>query len=66
MSETVLIVGSGAREHAIALALARSAQQPKLLCFSNARNPGIASLCLEYGIGTHHRSGSRSLFRSRA
>jgi len=51
MSETVLIVGSGAREHAIALALARSAQQPALLCFSNALNPGIASLCLEYGIG---------------
>ncbi len=51
MSETILIIGSGAREHAIALALARSAQQPQLLCFSNARNPGIASLCLEYGIG---------------
>ena len=52
MSETVLIVGSGAREHAIALALARSVQQPKLLCFSNALNPGIASLCLEYGVGS--------------
>jgi phosphoribosylamine---glycine ligase len=52
MSETVLIVGSGAREHAIALALARSAQQPKLLCFSNALNPGIASFSLEYGIGS--------------
>jgi len=51
MSETVLIVGSGAREHAIALALARSSQRPMLLCFSNAINPGIASLCLEYGIG---------------
>jgi phosphoribosylamine--glycine ligase len=51
MSEIVLIVGSGAREHAIALALARSAQQPQLLCFSNALNPGIASLCSEYGIG---------------
>jgi phosphoribosylamine---glycine ligase len=52
MSEIVLIVGSGAREHAIALALARSAQQPRLLCFSNALNPGIASLCFEYGIGS--------------
>lgn len=51
MIETVLIVGSGAREHAIALALVRSARQPRLLCFSNARNPGIASLCAEYGVG---------------
>jgi phosphoribosylamine--glycine ligase len=52
MSETILIVGSGAREHAIAAALARSPQQPKLVCFSGARNPGIASLCFAYGIGS--------------
>ena len=51
MSEIVLIVGSGAREHAIALALARSTHEPTLLCFSNAHNPGIAALCAEYGIG---------------
>ena len=51
MSETILIVGSGAREHAIAAALARSTPQPKLACFSGARNPGIASLCSAYGIG---------------
>ena len=52
MSETVLIVGSGAREDAIAVALARSPRQPKLLCFSSARNPGIASLCSAYGLGS--------------
>jgi phosphoribosylamine---glycine ligase len=52
MSETILIVGSGAREHAIAVALARSPQKPKLICFSGARNPGIAALCFEYGIGS--------------
>ncbi len=52
MSETILIVGSGAREHAIAIALARSPQQPTLLCFSGARNPGIAALCADYGIGS--------------
>jgi phosphoribosylamine--glycine ligase len=52
MSETILIVGSGAREHAIAMTLARSPQEPKLICFSGARNPGIAALCSEYGIGS--------------
>ena len=62
MSETVLIVGSGAREHAIALALARSSQQPKLLCFSSARNPGIASLCSAYGIGSIIDPGAVELF----
>jgi phosphoribosylamine--glycine ligase len=51
MSETILIVGSGAREHAIAIALACSPEHPKLLCFSGARNPGIAALCADYGIG---------------
>jgi phosphoribosylamine--glycine ligase len=52
MSETILIVGSGAREHAIAMALARSPQHPKLICFSSARNPGIAALCAAYGNGS--------------
>ena len=51
MTERVLIVGSGAREHALAAALARSPQQPVLLCFSGARNPGIDALCAAYGIG---------------
>jgi len=52
MSETILIVGSGAREHAIAVALARSPQMPSLICFSGARNPGIAALSTAYGIGS--------------
>ena len=52
MNETILIVGSGAREHAIAAALARSSPPPKLVCFSGARNPGIASLSSAYGIGS--------------
>src|ERR1035441_5884106 len=52
MSETILIVGSGAREHAIAAALERSSPQPKLVCFSGVRNPGIASLSSASGIGS--------------
>ena len=51
MSERILIVGSGAREHAIAVALARSPQKPELLCFAGARNPGIDALCVAYGLG---------------
>ena len=52
MRERVVIVGSGAREHAIAAALARSPLCPELLCFSNARNPGIAALTDSYGLGS--------------
>jgi phosphoribosylamine--glycine ligase len=48
----ILILGSGAREHAIASALARSPQQPTLLCLSSARNPGIQALTTHYGIAS--------------
>ena len=51
MTERILIIGSGAREHAIAAALARSPQQPKLLCFGTVRNPGIAALTRVYIVG---------------
>ncbi len=52
MKGRVLIVGSGAREHVIAAALARSPQRPELLCFSNVRNPGIEALADSYGVGS--------------
>jgi phosphoribosylamine--glycine ligase len=48
---TVLIVGSGAREHAIARALARSIEKPRIVCFGSARNPGVAELCESYVVG---------------
>jgi phosphoribosylamine--glycine ligase len=50
--DRILIVGSGAREHAIALALSRSASQPSLFCFGSARNPGIESLTTAYATGS--------------
>ena len=52
MREKILIVGSGAREHAITVALARSPQQPELLCFGSANNPGIRELCGAYAVGS--------------
>lgn len=40
----ILIIGNGAREHAIAEAIMRSGQRPRLFACMKANNPGIASL----------------------
>ena len=40
----VLLIGNGAREHAIAEAVKRSNRQPRLFSFMKSNNPGIASL----------------------
>jgi len=47
MSETVLLVGGGGREHAIAHAVADSAEATLYACASNT-NPGIRKLAAGY------------------
>ncbi|MCP4476039.1 MAG: phosphoribosylamine--glycine ligase [Gammaproteobacteria bacterium] len=49
---TILLIGSGAREHAIAKAINASPQSTKLLCFASQRNPGILPLATTYQIGS--------------
>jgi len=49
--QKVLVVGNGAREQAIAEALARSPQEPELYAFMKARNPGIMAVGKGFEIG---------------
>ncbi len=49
--QKVLVVGNGAREHAICEALVSSPQEPELCAFVEARNPGIVDLADELEIG---------------
>lgn len=47
----VLLIGNGAREHAIAEALKRSSYDVELLVVGGSKNPGIHKLSSEYVIG---------------
>jgi phosphoribosylamine--glycine ligase len=49
----ILLVGNGAREHAIAEAIVRSKQNPRLFSFMKANNPGIASLSDRSRLGAY-------------
>ena len=51
MKHKILVIGSGAREHAIARALDRSPQDKEIFCLASNMNPGIADLCNEILIG---------------
>lgn len=47
----ILLVGSGAREHAIARALKKSSHNSNLYCFGNGHNPGIQEVSAGYAVG---------------
>ena len=51
MVNKILVIGSGAREHAIVRALNRSHQEKEIFCLASNMNPGIAELCDELLIG---------------
>ena len=43
----ILVIGSGAREHAIERAIDRSPKDKEILCLGSNVNPGIAELCAD-------------------
>ncbi len=49
----VLLIGNGAREHAIAEAVLRSKREPRLFSYMKSNNPGIALLSEEAVIGDY-------------
>jgi phosphoribosylamine--glycine ligase len=49
----ILLVGNGAREHALAEAISRSEQKPRLFSFMKTNNPGIASLSEKIKLGSY-------------
>jgi len=51
MKNKILVIGSGAREHAIIRALDRSRRENVIHCLASNMNPGIAELCDEILIG---------------
>ncbi|PKN10296.1 MAG: phosphoribosylamine--glycine ligase, partial [Deltaproteobacteria bacterium HGW-Deltaproteobacteria-7] len=49
----ILLIGNGAREHALAEAIARSEQKPRIFSFMKTNNPGIASLSAKVLLGRY-------------
>jgi phosphoribosylamine---glycine ligase len=49
----VLLIGNGAREHAIAEAILRSKRDPYLYAFMKTNNPGIAALSQQVRLGRY-------------
>ena len=47
MVTKILLIGSGAREHAIARAISRSTKEKEVYCLATNLNPGIVDLCNE-------------------
>ena len=54
----ILLIGNGAREHAIAEAIARSKHRPLLHSFMKSNNPGIASLSEKILMGSYGNPAS--------
>ena len=62
VNNNFLVVGSGAREHAICRVLHRSPQEKKIFCLATNFNPGIVELCDDVTTGDINNSDSVTLY----
>ena len=60
----ILLIGNGAREHALAEALINSKHQVELYAFGQAINPGIKQLSIQYKVGSSSDFEAISAFAS--
>jgi phosphoribosylamine--glycine ligase len=51
----ILLVGHGAREHAIAEAVMESNKSPRLFSYMKSKNPGIAKLSEDFQLGSYSK-----------
>lgn len=58
----ILVVGSGAREHAIVKAIVRSTYSTSIYCYGSSRNPGILECADGYAVGTLADTNSIVMF----
>lgn len=49
--KNILLIGSGAREHAIAKAIKNSSEASNIFCFASNNNPAIRKICANFHIG---------------
>ena len=61
----ILLIGNGAREHALAEALINSKHQVELYAFGQAINPGIKQLSIQYKVGSSSDFEAISAFSRR-
>ena len=54
MMYKIMLLGSGAREHAICKSLFQSNYNKKLFCIGSSLNPGIVKLCENYTVGDYN------------
>lgn len=53
MPVSVLLIGNGAREHAVAEAIVNSRERPDLYAYMKTNNPGIGALAVRSSIGSY-------------